>query len=361
MIVTSHSSWFLREEIIRKGGIEVQNAFDIHFSNNPNAMLIITPPGHLPCRKIFFLKWQPNANDDILRQSLKDLISTIVHNVESHKFTSMAFPAIGCGKHDCSLEVVAETLIQEMKTYLIKRNLSWIVKFIVQPDQQTVYDEFCRQLLSTRDGSHELHLDGIPSTWETSSTREICCILSTASDEYKSVASNFDQALKGTYKEIIRIERIQNERWYMQYLVHFKDFQKRLKQNTEKRLYHGCPEQSARSIMTHGFNRSYAGVNGKSNSSLCSVTILPIFFSDTLYGAGAYFSSNVKFSHNYAKPNDKGERFMFVSRVLIGKTIKGDRSMKTLPSGFDSTTDGNHIFVIYHDTQAYAEYLITYK
>ena len=35
--------------------------------------------------------------------------------------------------------------------------------------------------------------------------------------------------------------------------------------------------------------------------------------------------------------------------------------MKTRPLGFDSTTDGNHIFVTYHDAQAYGEYLITYK
>jgi hypothetical protein len=52
---------------------------------------------------------------------------------------------------------------------------------------------------------------------------------------------------------------------------------------------------------------------------------------------------------------------MFVSRVLIGKTTLGNSLMKTRPLGFDSTTDQNHIFVTYHDAQAYAEYLITYK
>jgi len=52
---------------------------------------------------------------------------------------------------------------------------------------------------------------------------------------------------------------------------------------------------------------------------------------------------------------------MFIARVLIGKTTKGNSSMKTRPIGFDSTTNGSHIFVTYHDAQAYAEYLITYK
>jgi hypothetical protein len=52
---------------------------------------------------------------------------------------------------------------------------------------------------------------------------------------------------------------------------------------------------------------------------------------------------------------------MFVVRVLVGKTTRGDTSMKTPPAGFDSTTDENHIFVTYHDAQALAEYLIIYK
>jgi len=52
---------------------------------------------------------------------------------------------------------------------------------------------------------------------------------------------------------------------------------------------------------------------------------------------------------------------MFVARVLVGKTTIGNSSMKCPPLGFDSTTDGTHIFVIYHDSQAMAEYLITYK
>lgn len=52
---------------------------------------------------------------------------------------------------------------------------------------------------------------------------------------------------------------------------------------------------------------------------------------------------------------------MFRVRVLIGETTLGDKTMKTRPVGFDSTTDGDHVFVIYHDTQAYAEYLITYR
>jgi hypothetical protein len=51
---------------------------------------------------------------------------------------------------------------------------------------------------------------------------------------------------------------------------------------------------------------------------------------------------------------------MFLARVLVGKTHVGNPSMKVPPEGYDTTTDGAHIFVVYHDAGAYAEYLITY-
>lgn len=84
-------------------------------------------------------------------------------------------------------------------------------------------------------------------------------------------------------------------------------------------------------------------------------------FLGTLFGSGVYFSSRAYYSHGYANPNEDNEQCMFVCRVLAGKTTKGDPSMKVRPTGFDSTTDGIHMTVTYHDAQAYAEYLITYR
>jgi hypothetical protein len=52
---------------------------------------------------------------------------------------------------------------------------------------------------------------------------------------------------------------------------------------------------------------------------------------------------------------------MFVAYVLLGDSIVGNTTMKTPPPGYDSTTDGKHIFVTYRDDQAYAAYLIVYK
>ena len=51
---------------------------------------------------------------------------------------------------------------------------------------------------------------------------------------------------------------------------------------------------------------------------------------------------------------------MFLARVLVGKSVLGNKAMRVPPTGYDSTTDNKDIFVTYHDDQAYAEYLITY-
>ena len=145
----------MRKAILKAAGDEVQRAYDTENKNNPNAVLISTPPGVLPSKRIFFVKWKPDTDEAKLRQSLIDLIWTIVQNVIACKFTSLAFPAIGCGKHGCSIDIVVKTLVREMKNQLIIRDLSLRVKFVIQPDQQNIYDEFCKQVLSTQNGMVE--------------------------------------------------------------------------------------------------------------------------------------------------------------------------------------------------------------
>jgi O-acetyl-ADP-ribose deacetylase (regulator of RNase III) len=152
VIIASSSSEILRKAIIIAAGNEVQTAYDAEIRTHPNSILVVTPPGALNCKKIFFVKWKPDTDDEILQQSLIDLISIVVQNSISHEFNSMGFPAIGCGQHGCSIDIVVKTMVLEMKKHLIKRNLRWTVKFIVQPDQQNIYDEFCKQVLTTQDG-----------------------------------------------------------------------------------------------------------------------------------------------------------------------------------------------------------------
>ncbi|CAF1166896.1 unnamed protein product [Adineta steineri] len=342
VIVINSSAEILKETILNTAGDDIRQSFNAQIANNPNALLTVTSSGRLSCKQIFFVRWKPNVDESILRQSIVDFMWNVIQNILPHHYTSIAFPAIGCGKSACSVNIVVKTMVSEIKKEIQKRNLTLKVRFVIEPRQVNVYDEFCKQVLAS-EVDRSTTDDTLPSTWESPTGNKICFIVPKTSNECKTIATDFRRSMQGSDKEIIKIERIQNPRWYKQYLVHREDFRKTHGNDTEKVLYHGCPENAAYAIAADCFNRSFAGKNG------------------TAYGVGVYFSSNAAYSHGYAHPNSKGERFMFIVRVLIGKTTAGNSSMKTRPVGFDSTTDGNHIFVTYHDAQAFAEYLITYK
>jgi hypothetical protein len=138
--------------IIKAAGDDAKTAFENELRNNPNSILISIPAGELPCKRIFFLQWKPNENEDILRQSIVDFIYNVIQNVISYKFTSIAFPAIGCGQLGCSVDIVVKTMVREVKNQLRTRDLQVTVKFVIQPEQQNVYDEFCKQVLSSEEG-----------------------------------------------------------------------------------------------------------------------------------------------------------------------------------------------------------------
>ena len=249
-------------------GDEIRNAFTQEQKANPNSSLVSIPSGDLQCKRICFPKWKPKKNPDLLRQSIVDLMSNVIQHVLSHGYTSIAFAAIGCGQHACSIDIVVKTMVRKMKQEMQDRKLSLTVKFIIQANQQNVYDEFCRQLLSSH---HSLTNHQIESTWQKSNGDQLKFVVSIQTDEYKSIISKFDEAMEGKYKEIIKLERIQNERWHMQYMAHAKDFKRRLNEDTEKRLYHGCPESAVELIIEDCFNRSFAGVNGIPFLSLFSI------------------------------------------------------------------------------------------
>lgn len=92
----------------------------------------------------------------------------------------------------------------------------------------------------------------------------------------------------------------------------------------------------------------------------------------TVYGQGVYFAVNSALSvqDQYSPPNADGYKFIFVSKVLTGDYTKGCHSIKTaplketgdIPLRYDSVTDNitkPSMFVIFNDTQAFPEYLIT--
>ncbi|CAG05989.1 unnamed protein product, partial [Tetraodon nigroviridis] len=153
------------------------------------------------------------------------------------------------------------------------------------------------------------------------------------------------------------VDRLENRLLYHQYQLKRMSIQQTSTQaEFEKTLYHGTSEESMKEICLHGFNRSFCGKNA------------------TVYGQGVYFAVNsaVSLNDRYSPPNADGHKFVFVSRVLTGDYTKGCSSMKAaplkpgsdVPFRYDSVTnnmDNPKIFVIFSDTQAFPQYLITCK
>ncbi|KAM4537418.1 protein mono-ADP-ribosyltransferase PARP14-like isoform 2-T2 [Odontesthes bonariensis] len=173
------------------------------------------------------------------------------------------------------------------------------------------------------------------------------------SPEYQDVATGFLQTAK---HNIHKIERVQNV-----YLWHAYSVCKRriLAKNGsaelgEKLLYHGTSAESCSCIERDRFDRSYAGAHA------------------AMFGKGVYFAVDANYSAGRYSPADaSGLKRLYVARVLTGRYTVGNASMKAPPPRgsdptdcFDSLVNNQQqpaMFVIFHDDQAYPEYLITFR
>ncbi|XP_022067115.1 protein mono-ADP-ribosyltransferase PARP10 [Acanthochromis polyacanthus] len=177
------------------------------------------------------------------------------------------------------------------------------------------------------------------------------------SDEFQNVVKRFYETIQEYHSKIriIQVEKLMNRLLYNQYkLKKASVLQRATYPDIERTLYHGTSDTSVKEICIHGFNRSFCGKNA------------------TVYGQGVYFAVNSALSvqDQYSPPNADGYKYIFVSKVLTGDFTKGCHSMKTaplkessdVPLRYDSVTDNitkPSMFVIFNDTQAFPEYLIT--
>ena len=93
----------------------------------------------------------------------------------------------------------------------------------------------------------------------------------------------------------------------------------------------------------------------------------------TAYGRGVYFARDASYSSQstYSPSDANGCKYIYLARVLAGEFAVGNSSMIVPPQKdpqdqailFDSVVDNTsnpQIFVVFHDAQAYPEYLIIF-
>ncbi|KAK3549858.1 hypothetical protein QTP86_015477 [Hemibagrus guttatus] len=206
--------------------------------------------------------------------------------------------------------------------------------------------------LNRIDRKQEQNSISLPSHWKDMKGKLVLRVeIQQGSQEYTDVETLFRKT--GLTSNILKIERVQNEtlwRNYMNQKVYLE--KKNNHTNNERLLFHGTGSDNIDKINERGFNRSYAGMHG------------------AMYGNGVYFAVNPCYSaQGYAKPDQKGHKRMYLARVLVGDFTTGKAGLLAPPDKkstgteqFDSVTDPNKtMFVIFHDVYAYPEYLITFQ
>jgi poly [ADP-ribose] polymerase 10/14/15 len=182
--------------------------------------------------------------------------------------------------------------------------------------------------------------------------------LSPGDKEYKAVEQNAQRSASGSLHKIIKIERIENHKLWKQYMVTKEEMNEinGSKVENERLLWHGTGVDSIPNICAGGFNRAYCGRNA------------------TVFGNGVYFAKDFAYSaQNTYSPKDprNGYKHIFQSRVLTGQFTVGKQGMIEPPPidgtnvrvRYDSVTDdvsNSNLWVIFKDTHAYPEYLITF-
>ncbi|XP_036953428.1 protein mono-ADP-ribosyltransferase PARP14-like isoform X1 [Acanthopagrus latus] len=194
----------------------------------------------------------------------------------------------------------------------------------------------------------------LPSTWaDMKGGRLKLFPLAAGSNEYNDVEKELRKT--GLRVNIIQIERVQNISLWKSYQQVKTDLEVKNKHtNNERQLFHGTGPKSIDLINKQGFNRSYAGQHA------------------AMYGNGSYFAVDPSYSaQGYAKPDARGQKRMYLARVLVGDFTQGRSGMIVPPvrnTGnaadlYDSVVDNTanpSMFIVFSDTQAYPEYLITF-
>ncbi|KAJ8393744.1 hypothetical protein AAFF_G00056590 [Aldrovandia affinis] len=204
-----------------------------------------------------------------------------------------------------------------------------------------------------------------PPTWSKMDGKDLDIILlQQKSNEFLKISKDFVQSCQafvqqtGKNIKVVQIQRIQHQEQWRRYAVSKQAVEKKYPNNKiEQVLYHGTTKDICQKINKNGFNRSFCGRNA------------------TMYGSGTYFAKDAAYSchDSYSNPDTNGVKYMYRAQVLTGKPCVGQEGMKE-PSPLDPNDllKGLHdcavnnlhspsIFVIFCDSGAYPDYLITFK
>ncbi|KAM4693736.1 protein mono-ADP-ribosyltransferase TIPARP [Discoglossus pictus] len=200
-----------------------------------------------------------------------------------------------------------------------------------------------------------------PETWVTmDASQEFTQVPMSKEDKsYRTVYTLFHKTVPETKYRILKIMRVQNLFLWEKY-KRKKEFMARKMTGldrimNERHLFHGTSQDVVDGICKHNFDPRVCGKHA------------------TMFGQGSYFARKASYSHNFSKRSPKGVHYMFLAKVLTGRYVVGNHTMRRPPplnpgnvtsDLYDSCVDNffePQIFVIFNDDQSYPYFVIQYE
>lgn len=200
-----------------------------------------------------------------------------------------------------------------------------------------------------------------PETWLPMANSQDFLQVPVSHDDrsYRTVYSLFHKTVSESKFRILKILRVQNPFLWEKYKRKKEYMSRRLSEMermlSERHLFHGTSADVVEGICKHNFDPRVCGKHA------------------TMFGQGSYFARKAVYSHNFSKRSPKGVHCMFLAKVLTGRGIVGNPSMRRPPplnprdpssDLYDSCVDNwvdPQIYVIFNDDQSYPYFIIQYE
>ena len=149
------TSLYLLNNILKKAGDSVKQEYTNKLQQS-DMKGFETNAGALNCRRILFLPWETNKNDnEAFYKSIRDFVRKAMEHAIAFHHTSIAFPSIGCGQLQVDKNVVANEMLVEAQKQLLTANVLLEIIFVILPGQKNVLEAFQTKLDSLRKGHIE--------------------------------------------------------------------------------------------------------------------------------------------------------------------------------------------------------------
>uniref|UniRef100_A0A452ICG9 TCDD inducible poly(ADP-ribose) polymerase n=1 Tax=Gopherus agassizii TaxID=38772 RepID=A0A452ICG9_9SAUR len=179
--------------------------------------------------------------------------------------------------------------------------------------------------------------------------------LAPAERAYKTTCTLFHKTLAEDKVLVLAIYRVRNDYLWQKYcgqkkfMAHSRP--RAVRCCLERHLFHGTTASKVQPICEINFDPRVSGENGEA------------------YGRGSYFAVDASYSHSYAKVDEASLCHMFLAKVLVGRSVRGNPVFRRPPLAhdgllYDSCMDyakKPQIFVIFDSCQCYPYFLIRYK